>query len=406
MSSVRTDAEPTNWPSVLIVHNKYQRRGGEETVVEAEVDLLRSAGVHVETMIYHSLNDAKIRRLKKRPDQLVFNHNTYDEARNVIQRHGIQVVHCHNLFPLLSTSIYSAAAAEKVPLIQTVHNYRMGCLNALHLRNGKICELCRPGYHVPGVVFGCYRGSRSQSLVFGVTQTVNGWRGAWHQPTLYITPCRYVQEKLISWCIPANNIVVKPHFISYDPGKRSSEGHHALFVGRLSSEKGLDLLLDVWGPDRLPLVIVGDGPLRAHLEQRVQTEHKSNVRFAGYQDQDGVHTFLQDARFLVMPSTWHETFGLVLIEAYAHSIPVIATRLGAMADIVQDGITGLLFGVNNRADLAAKLTELHIDPAKTTAMGRAARQAYETLYSTQVNAEQLRKIYAKAMTAGTPLRSI
>jgi glycosyltransferase involved in cell wall biosynthesis len=392
-------------PTVLVVHNQYRHRGGEDVVVHAEIDLLRSIGATVETFIYDSRDSMQMRRLKSRPDRLIFNQDVYKQIRRLIRRQNIEIVHCHNLVPLLSTSVYSAAAADGVPVVQTVHNYRIGCLNGLHLREGRICEQCRPGQYAAGIAFGCYRESRAQSLAFGLTQMINYWRGAWHQPTIYIALGRFLREKLMSWGIPAEKIVVKPHFVPYDPGPPVAVRQHALFVGRISVEKGLDLLLDVWSPDSIPLVIAGDGPSRARLEQRALREQKSNVRFVGHQDQNGISQLMKHAQFLVMPSVWYETFGLVLIEAYAHGVPVIATNMGAMADVVRHGVTGLLFGINDRTDLAAKIADLEHDPIKAAAMSAAARREYETLYTAETNADLLSALYARAIELSGSFRS-
>lgn len=386
-------------PPLLVVHNKYRWLGGEDVEVQAEVDLLRSLGGDIATMIYESEDRSKLDRLRRRPYELVYNRAARDHARALIRRHGLRLVHCHNLVPLLSPSIYAAAAAEGVPVVQSLHNFRLGCLNGLHLRHGQICELCRPGHHLPGMAFGCYRGSRVESVAFGLAQTTNHWVGAWKRPTVYAVPTPFLREKLIKWGINGDTIVVKPYFVPHDPVPRPSSGKHALFIGRLAEEKGLDLLLDVWTPDRLPLVIAGEGPLRAHLEQRVNLEGKANVRFAGFQDSSGIHLLLSEARFLVMPSVWFETLGLVLIEAYAHGVPVIATRLGAMADVVLDGVTGLLFALRDRSDLGEKLTMLENDAALREKLSTAARREYERRYSREVQAESLRALYAQALDA-------
>ena len=393
----QTHTSDNDMPSVLVVHNRYQRFGGEDAVVQAEVDLLRSSGARVETLFSDSQHVEQLQQLKKRPDRLVFNRATYQQTRALIRQHGIQVVHCHNLVPLLSTSIYDAAHAEQVPVVQTVHNYRMSCLNGLHLREGQVCERCRPGHHIDGIRFGCYRNSRVQSVAFGITQTLNAWRSAWLRPTLYVTPGPFLRTKLIEWGSPADRVVVKPHFVPEAPSESGEEGAYALVVGRLSPEKGLDLLLDAWGPERLPLVIVGDGPLSAHLQQRICAEQRTNVRLAGYQPRDQVNELLKHARFLIMPSVWFETFGLVVIEAYAYGVPVIATRFGAMTDVVRDGVTGLLFAINDRVDLARKIDELETDHARRAAMRSAARREYEALYSAQANIKQLQALYHLAL---------
>jgi len=383
--------------SVLVVHNNYQRRGGEDSVVSAETELLATMGMRVERLEYDSRDTIKLRDLIRHPDYLIFNQAVYEQARALIRQRRIQIVHCHNLFPLISTSIYSAAEDEGVPIVQSVHNYRMGCLNGLFLYKGQICERCRPGQHTAGMALGCYRGSYTQSVAFGIAQTVNHRRGAWSQPTVYIAPGQQLRTRLISWGIPEERVVFKPHFVLHDPGKRSSIGRYALFVGRLSPEKGLDLLLDVWNNDRLPLVIVGDGPLRSRMEQRVRDQGLTNVCFAGHCGHEEVSMFFQQARFLVMPSVWLETFGMVVIEAYAHGVPVLATRLGALADLIRDGTTGLLFTRGDRADLAAKLAELEHNPARNIEMSHAARREYQLLYSAEANAQLLRAVYHQAI---------
>jgi glycosyltransferase involved in cell wall biosynthesis len=399
---------PRTFPPILIVHNKYRQRGGEESVVQAEVELLCSAEARIGTLIYDSQDQNQIERVKRRPNLLFFNKKVYQETRSIIQSQKIQIIHCHNLFPLLSTSIYSAARAEGVPIVQTIHNYRIACLNGLHQRHQTHCNLCSPGYHLPGMLLGCYRGSRTQSIAFGLAQTANSWRGVWQWPTTYIVPSAYVREQLIGWGISTNKIVVKPHFVSHDPGPRVSVGKQAIFVGRLSQEKGLDLLLDVWNADHMPLIIVGDGPLRAHLEQRVRDEQKTNVRLIGYQERENALRLIKESRYLILPSMWPEAFGLVLIEAYACGVPVIASGTGGIMDIVKNNVTGLLYTAGDRADLAAKLTEMEVDLPKNMAMSAAARQEYELHYSAQVQKDLLLAIYSEALIQSTnsPLNSV
>lgn len=385
-------------PAVLVVHNCYRQPGGEDAVVRAEIDLLRNRGARVDAFLPASGDVAAVRALRRRPDRLIFNRRAYAEARARIRRLGARVVHCHNLFPLVSTSVYAAALAEGVPVVQTVHNFRQGCLNGLHLRDGVICERCRPGHHAAGIAFGCYGGSRTLSLGLGIAQTVNNWRGAWRQPALFVVPTSSLRPRLLDWDIPPDRIVVKPHFVPYDPGVAdAAAGRYALFLGRLAPEKGLDLLLDAWGSGRPTLVIAGAGPLRAHLERRVRDEGRCNVRLVGHQDGAGVRALLMGARCLVMPSIWFETFGLVLIEAYAHGVPVVASRLGAMAEIVRDGVTGLLFDPGDRADLAMKLDLLEAEPRRVATLGAAARREYEARYSAAVQARQLGDLYDRAL---------
>lgn len=382
--------------SVLVVHDRYRRPGGEDTVVAAEIELLRSLGVPVASMIYDNRDESQMRSMMRRPDRLVFNQRSYDEVQRLVHKHQATIVHCHNLYPLVSTSVYAAAQVCAVPIVQTVHNYRMGCLNGVHLLNGVICERCRPGHHLSGILHRCYRDSFLQSAGFGLAQTVNSWYGRWQQPTLYVAPSAFVQTKLVEWGISPQKVVIKPHFVGHDPGTRASPGSYAVFIGRLSAEKGLDRLLDVWDRGRLPLVVAGDGPLRDHLEQRVEREGRTNVRFIGFQNRAGIDALLQEAQFLVVPSHWYEVFGMVLIEAYAHGVPVVAGRIGGLPDVVRDGATGLLFTYNDSNDLRCKLDQMEHDHDGRAKMSRTARMDYETLYSRTIAGPRLLTVYQQA----------
>jgi glycosyltransferase involved in cell wall biosynthesis len=385
------------WPRVLVVHNQFQHLGGEDFTAHAEIELMRSRGAHVETLVYDSNDPGLVRRVKRRPDELVFNRGAYRDIRQIVQREKIEVVHCHNLWPMIGPSAYWAAKHEGVALVQTVHDFRAGCLQGQLLRGGQICEQCRPGWHLNGIRFGCYRGSYVQSVALGVAQTINAIRRVWSLPTLYIAPSQFVQAKLRGWGISEGRIVVKPHFVTQDPGFSRAERNVAVFVGRLSQEKGLQTVLDVWNPDWVPLVIIGDGPQRVDLEQQVRRLGKPNVQFAGRKTPAEVEAFLRGACFLILPSITYETFGRVLIEAYAHGVPVLASRLGATPEIVEDGRTGLLFNAHDRFDLSAKLAQMAADPQQSASMRWPARLAFEQRYSAAANAESLLSAYQRAV---------
>lgn len=398
MTSPDIETRPApSWPSVLVVHNQFQHLGGEDFTAFAEVELMRSRGARVHFLAYDSSDPRRIDRVKHRPDELVFNRAVYTDVRRLIRKHAIDVIHCHNLWPLVGPSAYRAAEAEGVALVQTMHDFRIGCLQGQLLRRGRICERCRPGRHLSGMVFGCYRGSRVQSIALGMAQTVNAAFGAWSLPTLYIAPSQFVRDKMAGWGISADRTVVKPHFVPKDPGPMAPERDIAVYVGRLSSEKGLQAVIAAWRVDGVPLVIVGDGPLRADLEHQVSVAGKTNIRFVGHKNAAEVGAFLRRACFLILPSITYETFGRVLIEAYAYGVPVLATRLGATPEIVREGVTGLLFDPHNPADLGAKLDQLARNPEQSRPMRQTARRAYEELYSAGTNADLLLAAYTRAL---------
>ncbi|MBV9174153.1 MAG: glycosyltransferase family 4 protein [Chloroflexi bacterium] len=385
-----------SWPRVLVVHNQFQHLGGEDFTAYAEVELMRKRGAHVQLLVYDSNDPERLRRVKRRPDDLVFNRAAYRDVRRIVQRDQIDLVHCHNLWPMIGPSAYWAAMHEGATLVQTVHDFRMGCLQGQLLRRGEICERCRPGWHLDGIRFGCYRGSHVQSVALGVAQTINAMRGVWSLPTLYIAPSRFVHAKLRSWGVSDERIVVKPHFVAEDPGFSYGERDVAVYVGRLSQEKGLQAVIDAWHPDWMPLLIVGDGPLRAQLEQHICQAQKANVRLVGRKTPAEVAALLRRACFLVLPSITYETFGRVLVEAYAHGVPVLASRLGATSEIVEEGRTGLLFNPHDACDLRAKLAHVAVRPEQSAPMRWPARMAFEQWYSAAANAEGLLSAYQRA----------
>jgi glycosyltransferase involved in cell wall biosynthesis len=382
---------------VLVVHNQFQHLGGQDLTAYAEVELMRAEGAEVHVFIADSSDPARVRRVTRRPDDLVFSRRTYHEVRQLIRRHAIQLVHCHNVWPMIGPAAYWAARDEGVALVQTVHDFRAGCLQGALLRQGQICERCRPGWHLPGMIGACYRGSHVQSLALGIAQTINAVRGAWRLPTLFIAPSRFVQGKLRAWGVPEDRIVVKPHFVPEDPGFSCAERDLAVYVGRLSPEKGLQALIEAWEPRGIPLVIIGDGPLRAELEAQVRRERKTNIQLVGQQSQSAIATFLRRACFLVLPTLTYETFGRVLIEAYAHGVPVFASRLGAPVEIVEEGRTGLLFDPHDARDLRAKLAQLALRPEQSALLRRPAREAFERHYSSAANATLLLGAYQRAL---------
>jgi glycosyltransferase involved in cell wall biosynthesis len=384
-----------SWPRVLVVHNQFQHLGGEDFTAYAEVELMRTSGAQVQLLVYDSNDPQRVRHLKHRPDELVFNRGAYRDVRRIIQNEKIELVHCHNLWPMIGPSAYWAARDEGVALVQTAHDFRMGCLQGQLLRHGQICERCRPGWHVNGIRFGCYRGSRVQSVALGLAQTINAMRRAWSLPTLYIAPSRFVHAKLRGWGISGERIVVKPHFVTQDPGFSEAERDVAVYVGRLSNEKGLQLVVDAWKPAWVPFVIVGDGPLREQLAEQVRD--KPNVLLAGRKTPAEVAALLRRACFLILPSITHETFGRVLIEAYAHGVPVLASRLGAAPEIVDHGRTGFLFDPRDARDLRTRLAEMAISPDQSASMRRPAREAFERWYSPAANGVALLGAYQDAL---------
>jgi len=398
---------------VLLIHNRYQLAGGEDVVVQAEKALLE-ANDHQVALVEIS-NDQIVSVLDKANAAVraIYSPASKQQVSAEIAHFRPDVVHVHNFFPLLSPSVYDACRDAGVPVVQTVHNYRLGCLNAILLRNGKVCEDCL-GKRMPwpGIVHGCYRGSRAQSAATAAMLAVHWLRGTWQERVdAYIVLTNFQKEKMVQAGLPREKIYVKPNYIS-EPEQCSESkifGDYALFVGRLSPEKSITTLIEAYKHNdlRIPLKIVGDGPLHESLQADVQAAGlESAIKFLGRQDKSAVLSLMHNARFLVFPSIWYETFGLTMVEAFACGLPVLASRLGSMAEIVEDGVTGLHFEAGNSADLADKMQWANEHPEEMICMGKNARRAYEAHYTPEINYQQLTAIYQQVIDIAKPVRRI
>jgi glycosyltransferase involved in cell wall biosynthesis len=382
---------------ILLVHNYYQQAGGEDVVFEAEAGLLEAHGHRV--LRYTARND----RVAHLPQltlgrMAIWNSATYRGVKSLLRQERPDIVHVHNTLPVISPAVYYAARAAGVPVVQTLHNYRLLCPSAILFRAGLVCEACiHRAVPMPGVRYGCYRGSRSASAgvatMLAVHRTVGTWRRGVDR---FLALTEFARDKFIEGGIAAERISVKPNFTP-DPGVQARNGDYALFVGRLVPEKGLRTLLQAWPRlgSRIRLRVIGDGP-DAHLV-KAAVEAGLAIEFLGRQRPADVITAMAGARFLVFPSEWYETFGLSIIEAYAVGLPVLASRLGSMSNLVKHGLTGLHFRPGDPDDLAARVDWAVAHPEDVRAMGRNARREYESCYTPERNYRLLLQIYQSVM---------
>ena len=372
---------------ILFVHNAYQHRGGEDTVVESEIALLRSHGHEVETWFRSNDEVAGMSSLSLARNTL-WSDRTQHELVDRVRRFQPDVIHAHNTFPLISPSLYWAAAHAGVPVVQTLHNFRLMCLNALFLREGKVCEDCMGQVPWRGVVRACYRGSHAASAALAGMLTLHRGLGTYRNKVArYIALNEFCRGKFIEGGLPAERVVVKPNFVDFDiPEPVARAG--LLFVGRLSVEKGVATLAQAMTllPDA-KLRVAGDGPEAGLLDG------VAGVTRLGSLPGETVRQEMNRAAALVVPSIWYENFPRTIVEAFATGLPVIASRIGALADIVRDGETGLLFEPGNPRDLADKAVWALAHPEQMAAMGRNARAQYEAEFSAEVNYRRLMGIY-------------
>lgn len=381
----------------LLCHNHYQQPGGEDQVFADEARLLESRGHEVVRYTRHNDDVPEMKPLDV-AKRTFWNRRTYQELRNLIRRERPDVLHATNTFPLISPAAFDAARAEGVPVVQSLHNYRLLCPNVLLLRDGKICESCLGrSFAWPGILHGCYRQSRVQTAVVAAMVAAHRARKTWTTAVdRYIALSDFSRKKFIAGGLPAKKIAVKTNFVYPDPGVGGGNGGYAVVVGRLSGEKGIETLLAAWKllPRPLPLKIVGDGPLAEIVAAAARLQPE--IEWLGRRPLDDVYRLIGDAKCLVLPSICYENCPKTLLEAYAKGTPVIASRLGAMEELVVDGLTGLHFDSGNPADLASKVSAFFADPGLASDMREAARREYLEKYTADANYEQLLDIYKQA----------
>jgi glycosyltransferase involved in cell wall biosynthesis len=379
---------------ILIAHNTYQYRGGEDTVVEAEIELLRAYGHDVELYSQHNDSVNRMPRVVAAATAIWSQHSA-DEIGKICERFRPDVVHAHNTFPLISPSLYWTASRRQLPIVQTLHNFRLLCPQAIFLRDGKICEDCIGKLPWRSVAHKCYRESAAQSAVVTGMLATHRLLGTYrHRVTRYIALNTFARDKYVQGGLPAERFRIKPNFVASDRSPQWTLRHGGVYVGRLSIEKGVAVLAQaVRELQNTPLEVIGSGP----LEQLARDAF--GARYLGHRTLDQVLERMQTASYLVVPSICYENSPRTIVEAFSCGVPIIASRLGALAGIVRDGVTGLLFDPGNAGDLAAKIAWAEQHPADMMRMGRAARAEYEAQYTPERNHEILMSIYEDAIAA-------
>jgi glycosyltransferase involved in cell wall biosynthesis len=383
-------------PGVLVIHNRYQQPGGEDAVVRAETALLRMRGHRVFEYVRENATIQQFNWLHKASLFLstTWNERAYVELRRLIRTERPDVAHCHNLLPLISPAAYYACKAEGVPVVQTVHNFRLCCPAGTQFRNDSACRDCA-GSLGHAVARGCYRGSRLQTAAVSLMLATHRTLGTWHEVVdAYSVPSLFCKQRLEAGRLPRHKINVRPNFLLNDPGPRNTSDGHAVFAGRLCAEKGVRQLLRAWRRlSQVALVMVGDGPLRNELEEYAERNGMANVRFAGALSPAKTLAHIKGARFLIYPSVGYETFGLTVLEAAACGVATVASRTGAIPELVIEGKTGLLFDPRYPDDLVEKVEWAWAHPVAMNQMGAAARRSYLQHYTAETGYDQLMKTY-------------
>jgi glycosyltransferase involved in cell wall biosynthesis len=385
---------------ILIVHNRYRQFGGEDAVVDGEAEMLRLAG-HEVCVLMWSNDDIEIDGLFRRAAALrnaIWNPAAWRMVRDARRDFAPDIVHVHNTVAVASPAVLNASRGPGVGIVHTLHNFRHLCLNGMLFRNQSLCTDCVGKLPWRGAVRSCYRGSRSASVALAGSEVIHRALGTWTKTVhRFIALSEHSRGLHIAGGLDPDRIAVKPQTLARDPGCGNHRGDYALFAGRLSPEKGVSVLIQAWRREGLtvPLVIAGDGPEADRV--RRETASLPTVHMMGRVPRHQLLSLMKDARVLVLPSVWFESaLPVTLLEGLATGCPVVASRLGAIPEMVREGEEGILVPPGDPDAIARAIRELWQSEASRQRLGAGARAAFRERYSPEASRGVLLRIYGEA----------
>ena len=387
---------------ILLAHNYYRSSApsGEDAVFRNERQLLERNGIEVVPFerFNDDIDDSTVGKRIMLAKNYAWSPETYHELSALIRRTRPELAHFHNIFPLISPSAYAACRDAGVPVVQTLHNFRFVCPGAMLLRNGRPCEDCLRYGLLPALLHRCYRDSFTATLSQVWTIACNRRRGTYRNMVdHYITLTGFAAGRLAAGGLPAGRMSVKPNFLPDPPSAGTGAGGYAVYVGRLAEEKGVRTLLSAWrGMPGFPLKMVGSGPLREELAERIGREGL-NVELAGMLNREKLLDIAAGASMQIVPSECYEGFPLVVLEALACGTPVVASRIGSLDEIVEEGETGVKFAAGDSAALAEKVGGLFADKPRLGWMRRRSRALFESSYTAEINFIKIMEIYRRVL---------
>lgn len=385
---------------ILIIHNHYLEKGGEDEVVSSEIKMLKDFG---HSIIFYERSNKEIVKLpffKKLyffANDIIWSQSVYKEVKEIVKKEKPDIAHIHNIFVSITPSVYDALSEENIPVVQTLHNYRLLCLNGLFYRDNKICQDCVKLNLIPSLIHRCYRKSFFLTLFLKRMLDFHFKKKTFQEKIdTYIVLSEFSKKKFTEADFPKDKIYVKPNFVDLKAEKRTMPGDYTLFIGRLINYKGINILITAY--QRLKgyqLKIIGGGPLFDKLKKK--TEKMNSIELLGRLSYEQTINYIKICKFLIVPSECYETFGRVIVEAFACGVPVVASNIGAIKEIVADGISGLLFNPGDIDDLSKKIKYLMGNNALIISMGEEARRVYEEKYTSEKNYTILMEIYKKTI---------
>lgn len=381
--------------NVLMAHNYYQVPGGEDTVFHNEVNMLEKNGHKVTKYTRHNdeIKNGLLSKLKLGIDT-IFSFKTYKEVKKLIDENDIDVVHVHNTLPLISPSIYYAARAKKVPVVQTIHNFRLLCPGATFTRNGEICEDCISKGLGQSIKHRCYRGSLAQTFIMYAMLKFHMSIGTYDKIN-YITLTEFNKKKLLSLVKGESKIYVKPNFVEKREQNERTLEDYFVYIGRLDEIKGINFLVEAWKEidENIELYVIGTGPEEERVRTYIEKNNLKNVKLLGFMQREEAFEVIEKSRAIVIPSKWYEGFPMTIAESFSLGVPVIGSRLGNIESIIENEKNGLLFENSNKEELKNVIECIFYNKELNKMLGDNAYQIFINYYTDKINLKKLEEVY-------------
>lgn len=385
---------------ILLVHNRYKQAGGEDVAFETEKNLLKANNHEVMPLVFNNADFEGVFNKIKLGIQLFYNTKSAYTLNKIVDSFKPDIIHVHNFFYNASPSILFAANKKRIPIIVTLHNYRLICSGSLLMRDFKPCELCvGKKFPTAGIKYSCHRNSKLETahltLVTGVHKLLDTWNT---KVSRYIALTEFAKKKYInsSLNLDPNKVVVKANSVNaVEPSGFHEREKHFLFIGRLSQEKGIETLLAAFSGSQFSLEIIGDGPLRESVKQA--TSKNQNINYLGHKDNAFIISKLKKCNALIVPSIWYEGLPTTILEAFSTGTPVITSNIGNLNEIVSHGHNGLQFNPNSPEDLVKTIKDFSENRTQYKALYENARKTYIEKYSPEINYTNLVNIYTETI---------
>lgn len=401
---------------IVFMNNYYYLRGGSERVFFDEMEILKLHGHEIVSFSRHyeknfnsnfvsffpsfiEYENVSILRKITTGLKLIYSLEAKDKITKMINHFMPDIIHAHNIYGRLTSSVLDAAKDRDIPVVMTLHDYKLICPSYSMLLNGRSCERCKGGRFYNCLLTRCHKGSLSASAVYTIESYFNRLFKKYDHIKYFICPSRFLLIKHLESGLPEEKLIHISNFIrveKYDPNYKHE--NYILYAGRLSKEKGIMTLLKAVNGLEVSLKIAGDGPMREEYETYAKGNQLLNVLFEGYKTGDELRELFRNAAFIVFPSECYENAPMTILEAFAYGKPVIGSNIGGIPEMVVEGETGLLFGPGNPDELREKILYLLSNPSLIEAMSRKAREKTETEFNAEIHYKRLMEIYKAAIS--------